>query len=232
MTQEYVPTRVQVVVGSRWRDTVFALLGAPLKVWPTDDATLVVIDSAPRLMLTALGTADPPHSVVPLTDVENAVGWSLPADGVVDGDRASALLEVLERHRWRDTTPVFGHSTLAAAETLLTSEGRCTGCWAAFDLQTAAGRDAVLVRTVEEDNDWPAALCTECQRAMTDQGFTNFLDYRFSRHPRCPRCHGRRTANAWYGMPAFPMRYTPWEAPQGCCVMPTDWVCRLCKHEW
>lgn len=225
MTQEHV----QIVVGSPWRDTVFALLGAPLKLWPTDDATVVVIDSAPRLVLTALAA---PLSAIPLADLENALGWSLPTDGVVDGDRVGALLEVLGHYRWRDTTPVFGHSTLAAAETLLTSEGRCTGCWAKFNLQTATGRDAVLVRTVEKDNDWPAALCAECQRAMADQGFTNFLDYRFARHPCCPRCDGRRTASAWYGMPVFPLRYTPWEAPQGCCVMPIEWICRLCEHEW
>ncbi|MGU3499460.1 hypothetical protein [Mycobacterium sp. C31M] len=187
MTQDYVPARVLVVVGSPWRDAVFALLGAPLQPWPsTDDATVVVIDSAPRLVLTALATAGPPHSVVPLTDIETAMGWSLPADDVLEGDRVGALLAVLDKHRWRDTTPVFGHSTLAAAETLLTSEGRCTGCWAEFDLQTAAGRDAVQVRTVGGNNDWPAALCTECQRSMADRDFTNFLDYRFSRHPRCP----------------------------------------------
>lgn len=97
---------------------------------------------------------------------------------------------------------------MAAANVLLHSEGRCDGCDSEIDLSGPDARDRVRIRTVdyetgpfrrtadESREDWPAALCDECHREMREGAFETFLDYRFSKHPRCPECEGQRTSSA------------------------------------
>lgn len=212
MTESYAPPRVHVVVGSPWRDAVFALLGAPLRPWSavTDvargDGVLVVVDCSPQLVLTGLAVvgddADVPAaialeahsrchlSVASLAKVAAELGWAPTADDVIVGDRVPALMGMLGEHRWKDSAATsFGHSTQSAARTLLTSGGCCAGCLNSFDLRSAAGREAVAVRTADDTRvaatvaglltvvraDWPAALCEACRSDLQD---SSFLDYR------------------------------------------------------
>ncbi|MGW0157843.1 hypothetical protein ACWDUN_00835 [Mycobacterium sp. NPDC003323] len=258
--QEYVPDRVHVVVGSPWRDAVFALLGAPLRPWSVDgevhrgDGVLVVIDSDPQLVLTdvvVVGADGDVHVSITeetrgrfhvptasVADIEADVGWAL--GGVIVGTRVGELMAVMDEHGWKDGAAAgFGQTTLAAARTLLTSGGYCTGCGVTFPVRTAAGRDSVSVWAVEgssgprhSPDDWPAALCAECRNRVAEGGFTRFLDYRFARHPRCPRCGGQRTMAASFGMPIFPAQEPPWVDQRGCVVTPDEWTCSLCEHYW
>lgn len=80
--------------------------------------------------------------------------------------------------------------------------------------------------------DWPAVLCRECRNHMSDNGFRNFLDYRFSYHPACPQCGGRQTQRALFGMPMFETIVPPWRHTRGCCVTEENWTCTLCTHRW
>lgn len=243
MTLDDIPPRVHVVVGSPWRETVLALLGAPLQPWSaahaeTGEGVLVLIDSAPRMVLTEVLGADDfcserPREAVAVSDIEAELGWALPVGGVVDGDRVGPLLETLQRWRWDTARTLFGHSTGAAAHTLLASNARCAGCDTDLDLTTAFAGDLVSVWTAEDrETDWPATLCVTCRRLMTDEGFSSFLGYRFSRHPRCPRCGGGRSALNAFGMPVYPLPYEPWVNHQGCCVTAERWTCTLCRHQW
>ncbi|WP_235733202.1 hypothetical protein [Mycolicibacterium neoaurum] len=266
MTESYAPPRVHVVVGSPWRDAVFALLGAPLRPWSAvadvarGDGVLVVVDCSPQLVLTGLAVvgddADVPAaiareahsrfhlSVAKLPEVAAELGWAPTAGDVIVGDRVPALMGALEVHRRKDSGAAsFGHSTQSAARTLLTSGGCCAGCLNSFDLRSAAGREAVAVRTADDTRvtatvagrltlvraDWPAALCRECRNSLQD---SSFLDFKFAQHPRCPQCEGQRTAAASFGMPVFPTMDLPWVDQRGCCVTPDDWTCRVCGHEW
>lgn len=266
MTESYAPPRVHVVVGSPWRDAVFALLGAPLRPWSAvthvagGDGVLVVVDCAPQLVVTGLAVvgddADVPAAIAreahsrchlsaaSLPEVAAELGWAPSPDDVIVGDRVPALMGMLNEHRWKDSAaPSFGHSTQSAARTLLTSGGCCAGCLDSFDLSSAAGREAVAVRTAADTRvtatvagrltlvraDWPAALCEACRNDLQD---SSFLDYKFAQHPRCPRCEGQRTAAASFGMPIFPTPDLPWVDQRGCCVTSDDWTCGLCQHQW
>jgi hypothetical protein len=80
--------------------------------------------------------------------------------------------------------------------------------------------------------DWPAARCAMCHVAMRDNGFESFLDYRFSRHPVCPRCGGRQTQSALFGLLPFHVSVPPWRDARGCCVTEDNWTCTLCMHLW
>jgi hypothetical protein len=59
----------------------------------------------------------------------------------------------------------------------------------------------------------------------------NFLDFRFARHPQCPKCQARRTMKNLYGMPAAPY-FEPWQHARGCCVTEEQWTCMRCRHTW
>jgi hypothetical protein len=45
------------------------------------------------------------------------------------------------------------------------------------------------------------------------------LDFRFSQHPKCPRCGAQRTQSALFGMPAT-NDIPPWLAIRGCLQDP------------
>ena len=86
--------------------------------------------------------------------------------------------------------------------------------------------------TRELPADVPGVLCRRCLRTMRDEGYTSLLDFRFARHPRCPRCRAARTRRAVYGMLFRPIT-EPWFDPRGCVV--TDrhaWTCGECGLEW
>lgn len=79
--------------------------------------------------------------------------------------------------------------------------------------------------------DWPGVLCTKCFTWMRQEGYDNLLDFRFTRHPKCPRCRAERTQRALYGLLANP-DIPPWLDPRGCCVKPEDWTCTACGFTW
>ena len=136
---------------------------------------------------------------------------------------------------------LFGHTSLAAGRVLLESDGRCTGCERHLGLTREDARDRVHIHTADRPRpegpdldhhaDWPAALCDRCHDRMRRDGFTSFLDFRFSLHPRCPSCSAQRSLATRYGMPSGPVE-EPWIAAMGCCVEPWKWVCGSCGHEW
>ena len=138
---------------------------------------------------------------------------------------------------------LFGHTSLAAGRVLLESGGMCTGCERQLDLTREDARDRVHIHTadaraarseepgLDDETDWPAALCDSCHDRMRHDGFTSFLDFRFALHPRCPSCSARRSLSTMYGKPMGPVE-EPWIAAMGCCVQPWEWLCGSCGHEW
>ena len=76
--------------------------------------------------------------------------------------------------------------------------------------------------------DWPAVLCDDCHDRMRIGGFTGFLDYRFSRHPRCPECSARWTLQTIAGLRSW-IPKDPWLRHVG-CVPQENWQCGACGH--
>ncbi|WP_264023862.1 alkylphosphonate transporter [Mycolicibacterium pyrenivorans] len=67
---------------------------------------------------------------------------------------------------------------------------------------------------------------------MADEGSTSLVDFRFARHPKCPRCRVSRTKKAVYGHLSEPLR-VPWLDYRGC--VRTDqhaWTCGVCGLQW
>ncbi|WP_041301350.1 hypothetical protein [Mycolicibacterium rhodesiae] len=80
--------------------------------------------------------------------------------------------------------------------------------------------------------DIPGVLCRRCEQSMREEGFTSLLDFRFARHPKCPRCRANRTRKAMYGEPSGPIR-EPWLDPRGCVQRGEHvWTCGACGLEW
>lgn len=261
MSERSTPGRVHVVVGAPWKDAVITHLEprSPYRPWPAlpdarrGDGVVVVVDSEPRVVLTDVARVGASGGVEEaITGMTNdwtfnqAVPMSRIGAGLADlreryahfeGAAAAELINSLDESRFRDeAADRFGHSTMAAALVLLESSGTCTGCGAALNLRGENARDAVGIWTVESAPrspfDWPATLCRQCQTAMRDGGFQTFLDYRFSRHPACPSCGGRRTQRAMFGMLSSSSVITPWRDARGCCVTDQSWTCALCFRQW
>ena len=76
--------------------------------------------------------------------------------------------------------------------------------------------------------DWPAVLCDDCHDRMRIGGFTGFLDYRFSLHPRCPECSARWTVRTVSGLSSW-IPKDPWLSHTGCVRWKT-WRCGACGH--
>ena len=72
---------------------------------------------------------------------------------------------------------------------------------------------------------------TEYMKLVRDVGFSSFVDFRFSLHPRCPSCSAQRSMSTMYGMPMGPVE-EPWIAAMGCCVQPWEWLCGSCAARW
>ena len=136
------------------------------------------------------------------------------------------------------------HTTAAAARVLLKSPGKCTACGQAINLRRSTARDHIHIHTAENDvdhwahhgptHDWPAILCDKCQTAMTEGGFSNFLDYRFSFHPSCPLCAASRSSSTSIGMPLSGEPVPPWTVPLGCVITDPvpEWICGGCGYRW
>lgn len=80
--------------------------------------------------------------------------------------------------------------------------------------------------------DLPGVLCRRCVQHMQDEVVTSLVDFRFTRHPRCPRCRVSRTQKAVYGHLSGPLR-EPWFDYRGC--VRTDqhtWTCSACGLQW
>jgi hypothetical protein len=156
------------------------------------------------------------------------LNWTL--DDSTGEDIEIALEELMFS---RDPFLLFGHTSLVAARILLQSRGACAGCDKNIGLRGLAARDRIHIHTVgppprgSEPADWPAVVCKRCLNTMGD----NFLDFRFARHPQCPKCDARRTLKAIYGLPVTP-HVDPWQELRGCCVTDERWTCSKCRHAW
>ena len=83
--------------------------------------------------------------------------------------------------------------------------------------------------------DWPGVLCRACCTRMDEDGYTSLLGFRFSQHPKCPKCGAQQARAAQFGMPVNQDVYTdtpPWVDWQGCCNDGHKWTCAVCTHEW
>jgi hypothetical protein len=236
MSEQPAPQRIHVVVGAPWMDAVIKFLepASPYSPWPPvpdargGDGLVVIFDSAPRLVVAEVGHID--------GDIDAAIAnmhsrHAVPAADVglqsltqrytlLERGSASALLSALQACQ-PDTA-------MTAARILLRSDGICDGCNGSLELSNADARDAVAISIT----DWPAALCAECQHTMRDNGFHSVVDYRFSQHPVCPQCGGRRTQRAMFGLLPYDAVVPPWRDARGCCVTGDIWTCTLCAHQW
>jgi hypothetical protein len=79
--------------------------------------------------------------------------------------------------------------------------------------------------------DWPGVLCARCRAHMVQEGYTSLLDFRFARHPKCPRCRAERTQRALFGM-LMNRDVPPWLDPRGCVRTEDDWTCLMCGLRW
>jgi hypothetical protein len=83
----------------------------------------------------------------------------------------------------------------------------------------------------ELPTDWPGVLCARCRQHMQQEGYTSLLDFRFARHPKCPRCRAEGTQRAAYGVQAR-VDAPPWIDPRGCRITDDDWTCAACGLRW
>lgn len=165
--------------------------------------------------------------------------FRLPASaGMLRRDEFAVMRRLTDN--WSDSRDgCFGSSTLAQARILLASGGRCTGCDEQLDLNGAQATERVHFHTASrrraeggEHSDWPAVLCDSCHVRMVVGGFGTFLDYRFSLAPSCPACSAGRSLSAAFGEPMVGYVQKPWITHMGCCVVPVEWVCGECGHQW
>lgn len=231
MMTDDAPARIHVHVLSPWRNGVIDLLTRaelPTVAGGQDgDGVLLVVGSEPPLVLTTVGRVGEPYSwygVAEVSEIDAALGWSLPSAGTIEGDRVPTLADALGSRR---PVPACGPTSMAAANALLDSHGHCTGCGSQLDL---AG-DRFAIRTADAP-DWPAVLCDDCQSAMRSGSFTSFVEFMFARHPQCPSCDGRRTQRGLFGLLPSYVQPRPWEDVRGCCLTPDIWTCSLCGHQW
>jgi hypothetical protein len=255
MTEPFSPSRIHVVVGSPWRDAVIKHLqsDAPFQPWSAvpdaqaDDGVLVVFDTEPRLVLrqvARVGTdGDIGEAIAELDhwwfrNPAFAFSWDKDmADYsplVIEDLDAADLLAVLDEGALvHDHGDRFGHTSAAAARTLLESGGRCTSCGSGFDLSRAGAGDDITVHTADagDDSDWPAVLCLACAAAMRDGEYESFLKFQFAQHPQCPACGARRTCRREYGL-LISSDLPPWVDRAGCCPSDERWTCGSCGHGW
>lgn len=248
----------RILEGRPWRDAIITLLEprSPYRPWITDDVlepgdpVLLVLDTEPVSVVTAIGTVGPerhiPGTIRAIHQLNlnglfelNTLKMLTPRDAIL------AAIDLYLRPR---AVSLFGHSTLAAARVLLKSQGRCTACRSELDLTGQDARDRIVIRTVDLDagtgelwnrdvrnqaRDWPAVLCEKCDGRMKADGFTGVLDFIFAGRPRCPECDAQRAMTPSYGLPSGPIE-EPWRMSMGCVVIEPrpKWVCGQCDHQW
>jgi hypothetical protein len=226
------------------------------------DAVVVVLDTDPASVLSgvgivgsdgdvddAIGSIDPHfrrNGLLDLGTLQMLTDVQIPTrTGPLYHHRSPGdVAAVLGDYYPATSDALFGHTSLVAGRVLLASGGSCRGCSRELELLGEDARDCVHIHTADRQwfsgglrnergvADWPAALCTTCHTRMRRDGFTSFLDFRFSLHPRCPSCSAQRSRTTMYGMPVFGPVEEPWIAAMGCCVEPWDWQCDVCGHEW
>ena len=206
---------------------------------------LAGIDPFRRTGLIELGTLNMLADFVVRADDSAVFHHNSPAD----------VVAVIGAYMRSTPEALTGHTSLAQGRILLDSRGTCTGCRQPIDLTGPDARDRVHIHTVTPlqprkplprnaewvrdgwrtprsfPADWPAVLCDSCHDAMQAGGFSGFLDFKFSVHPRCPVCSAQCTLSAMFGMPAGPVE-EPWIATMGCCVEPIEWCCASCDYQW
>jgi hypothetical protein len=248
---------MRIVEANDWKDAAITLLEprSPYRPWTSgaeplgaEEPVLAVLRTDPLSVLTTIGYADAEgtasfgrYTRLDLLDVSTLIliadisGSCDPRrNWVLDDLTAEDVEQALEDLRYReDPFTRFGHTSLAAARILLQSRGICGGCDKNIDLRGLAARDRIHIHTVDlpprgkEPDNWPALLCTRCRDKIGD----NLLDFRFARHPQCPKCHARRTLKALYGLPVSPY-VEPWKYLAGCCIADEQWTCSECGHRW
>lgn len=222
------------------------------------DAVVVVLDTDPQSVLAAVGILGSdgdvygaiagidPFYLSGLMELGtlNTAGkvWIDPRRETTNSHSADKIVAAVGGYHSWPAGSMFGHTSLAAGRVLLNSRGWCTGCRHPLYLAGPKASDHIHIHTADpppvytalsQATDWPAALCDTCHRRMTREGFTSFLDYRFTFHPPCRRCTAQRTEAAQYGMPMGPIE-EPWIAGMGCAVWGRrkKWVCGECGHQW
>ena len=264
------PRRLHIVHATDWKAAVITLLEprSPYRPWRhgsaearSGDTVAFVLDTDPpsilteRIELTTDGGLDSAvfdeplrHAtlkdsadvaVFPGLDVSIADRWWF------DGEEADTLELVLDDYHYTATPATrFGHTSLAAARTLLRFWGGCDGCEQPIDLTGPDARDEVFVHTIDLDGrqipagrwalpaDWPAVMCRSCRDRMADEGHSSFVDFNFTLHPPCPACGAHRTQETFYGMPMDHQNIEPWSNAGGCCVSLEKWSCSECDHQW
>jgi hypothetical protein len=222
------------------------------------DAVIAVLDTDPQSVLAAvgvIGASGDPHDSIAAIDRSKINGLlelgtlNMLADFMVFPRRETTVfhresldrvITTIGRYNPSSVDALFGHTSLAAGRVLLDSAGKCTGCRRPIDLTGEDAREHVHIHTAArskvtelDDPDWPAVLCDSCRDAMHDNGFTSFLDLKFSLHPRCPACSAQRSKSAIYGF-LVGWRHVPWASRMGCSIEEPrlEWVCGTCCHGW
>lgn len=262
------PRRLHIAHATDWMAAVIAVLepGSPYRPWRhgsaearSGDTVAFVLDTDPPSILTEhieltidgdldFAVFDEPLRHATLMDFATAAtftGLDIAGTRWFEGDDADELESVLEDCRFSSTPATrFGHTSLAAARTLLRFWGGCDGCEQTIDLTGLDARDIIFVHTVDLDApltpsgtwalpaDWPAVMCRSCRDRMADERHTSFVDFKFTLNPPCPACGARRTQETFYGMPSDHQNIEPWSNAGGCCVMPAEWCCSECDHQW
>ncbi|WP_124259244.1 hypothetical protein [Rhodococcus ruber] len=227
-----------------------------ITVLDTDPRTVLCVERmGPTRRGTVLEVVEESRLTLPsVSDIEAALSITLPtAPGRIDDGAADRLLEALSMYEERFGNPPrpfadpHRHdgqlSSARSARVLLESGGVCAACGDRVNLRGAAARERVHVHLPDAhaaaDEQWSdrsAALCTQCHKAMSGEGFTSFVEYRFSLQPRCPRCQACRTQEVVYGMPPGPgwLDDKPWMAMGGCAIGPDSprWGCGVCGYHW
>jgi hypothetical protein len=249
---------LRIITGAPWMDAIISVLEPRSSYRPWSgaqeanqgDAVVAVVDTDPVSVLAAVGVVrtdgdvrnavagiDPFYldGLLELATLNMLAGFVIDPGETTIFDRQPPMevVETIGGYMPSTATALFGRTSLAAARVLLHSEGKCTACGQQLELAGDDARDQLHIHTAATATDWPAVLCPACYAQMDRGGFTNFPDYRFSTHPRCPRCGARHSLSAMYGMPAGPVE-EPWIATMGCAVTEprTKWVCEECRHQW
>ncbi len=277
--------RLHILEAADWKAGVITLLepGSPYRPWRyafgetrPGDRALLVLGTDPVSVLTVLGRIDDQGgldgctlsqrhrlNLVDLTTLAMLADASAVfTDWRLDDEVAERMILALhESPVYGEPFYWWGHSSVAAARTLLHFGSQCHGCGQQIDLSESHAREQIFVHTTDplrrpdpgspirptdgpppgrpyrarlrkSVRDWPAVLCRECDGRMRDGGFTSMVDFKFALHPECPLCEGKRTLRIRYGMPADPESWQPWLGMGGCCQSDEKWRCDLCGHSW
>jgi len=176
LVTQTITKRLHIVEGNDWKDAVIALLEpeSPYRPWRygfgeahAGDPVAVVLNTDPSSVLTSLayvgdhgdpgcaavGSPSWGGSLVELNTLAMMLGLnrnSVTEVWRLEGDDAVKMELALDECRFRDRPDSrYGHSSLAAARTLLHSGGRCDGCDGEIDLTVPDARDQILIHTVD-----------------------------------------------------------------------------------